>query len=85
MAELKTKVNDASVNKFLDSIEEEAKRKDSYLLFKMMQKATKNEARMWGTASSVLVTTIMSVKVVVKETGSLQDFRRANKISPSTC
>ena len=48
MAELKTKVNEGSVNKFLDSIEDEAKRKDSYLLFKMMEKATKNEAKMWG-------------------------------------
>jgi hypothetical protein len=48
MAELKTKVTQGSVNKFLDSIADEAKRKDSYLLFKMMQKATKNEARMWG-------------------------------------
>ncbi len=47
-AELKTKVNDANVTTFLDSIADEAKRKDSYLLFKMMQKATKNEARMWG-------------------------------------
>ena len=48
MAELKTKVTKGSVNKFLDSIADEAKRKDSYLLFKMMQKATKNEARLWG-------------------------------------
>ena len=48
MAELKTKVNDANVTTFLDSIEDEAKRKDSYLLFKMMQEATKNEAKMWG-------------------------------------
>ena len=48
MAELKTKVNEGSVNKFLDSIEDEAKRRDSHLLFKMMEKATKNEARMWG-------------------------------------
>ena len=48
MAELKTKVNEGSVNKFLDSIEDEAKRKDSQLLFKMMEKATKNEAKMWG-------------------------------------
>ena len=48
MAELKTKVNEGSVKKFLDSIEDEAKRKDSYLLFKMMEKATKDEARMWG-------------------------------------
>ena len=48
MAELKTKVTQGSVKKFLDGIAEEAKRKDSYLLFQMMQKATKNEARLWG-------------------------------------
>lgn len=48
MAELKTKVNEGSVKGFLDSIADESKRKDSYLLFQMMEKATKNEARMWG-------------------------------------
>jgi hypothetical protein len=48
MAELKTKVTQGSVQEFLDSIAEEAKRKDTYMLFNMMQKATKNEARMWG-------------------------------------
>lgn len=48
MAELKTKVTNGSVSNFLDGIADEAKRKDSYVLFEMMQKATKNEARMWG-------------------------------------
>ena len=48
MAELKTKVTKGSVKTFLDGIADEAKRKDSYLLFEMMQKATKDEARMWG-------------------------------------
>src|SRR5690349_1471871 len=48
MVELKTKVTDGSVSKFLDSIEDEAKRRDTYVPFNMMQKATKNEARMWG-------------------------------------
>lgn len=48
MAELKTKVNEGSVKGFLDSIADESKRKDSYLLFQMMEKATKNQARMWG-------------------------------------
>lgn len=48
MAELKTKVNDASVTKFLDSIEDETKRKDSYVILEMMRKATKAEPRMWG-------------------------------------
>ena len=48
MAEVKTKATKGSVTNFLDSIAEEAKRKDSYTLFTMMKKATKNEARMWG-------------------------------------
>ena len=48
MAELKTKVTQGSVTTFLDSIPDETKRKDSNLLFKMMQEATKDEARMWG-------------------------------------
>src|SRR5215207_4885470 len=48
MAELKTKVNTGSVHKFLDGIADEVKRRDSYLLLKMMEKATKDEARMWG-------------------------------------
>ncbi len=48
MAELKTKVNTASVKKFMDSIPDEAKRKDAYVLFNMLKKATKTEAKMWG-------------------------------------
>jgi tRNA(Arg) A34 adenosine deaminase TadA len=48
MAELKTKVNDGSVARFLDSIEDDAKRKDSLVLFEMMQKANTEEAKMWG-------------------------------------
>ncbi len=48
MAELKTKVTKGSVKKFLDSIADEAQRKDAYLLFKMLQQATKDKAKMWG-------------------------------------
>lgn len=48
MTELKTKVNEGSVIKFLDSIEDETKRKDSYVLFELMQKANTDEAKMWG-------------------------------------
>ena len=50
MAELKTKVNDASVVKFLRGITDEAKREDSYHLLEMMKKATKAEPKMWGTS-----------------------------------
>jgi hypothetical protein len=50
MAELKTKVNDASVTKFLDSIADEKKRADGYALLEMMQKATQTEPKMWGSS-----------------------------------
>ena len=48
MAENKTKQNDQSVTAFLDSIENNTKRTDSYELLKMMQTITKKEPKMWG-------------------------------------
>lgn len=50
MAELKTKKTDASVTKFLDSIADEKKRADAYTLLDMMQKASKQEPKMWGSS-----------------------------------
>ena len=48
MAELKTKVNDASVAEFLDRVADEVKRKDSQAILEMMRQATKAEPKMWG-------------------------------------
>ena len=48
MAELKTKLSDASVEVFLDGIADEAKRHDSYAILAMMQEVTGVEAKMWG-------------------------------------
>ena len=48
MAELKTKLSDASVEVFLDGIADEAKRRDSYAILAMMQEVTGVEAKMWG-------------------------------------
>jgi len=48
MAELKTKLNDASVEAFLDAVEDEQKRVDSYTLLKMMEKISGEPAKMWG-------------------------------------
>jgi len=48
MAEIKTKVNKASVEKFLAAIENPEKRKDSAIISKMMEKATKSKPEMWG-------------------------------------
>ena len=49
MAELKTKVNNASVEKFLQSFPENT-RKDGCTILEIMKKATKTEPKMWGTS-----------------------------------
>jgi len=48
MAELKTKLSDASVEAFLDRIDDERKRQDSYAILAMMQEVTGAKAKMWG-------------------------------------
>ena len=48
MAELKTKVNSASVVKFLSTIKDVEKRKDCSIISKMMERATKSKPEMWG-------------------------------------
>ena len=48
MAELKTKATEASVEKFLDGIDDEQMRRDCLALVDLMGKATKSPPRMWG-------------------------------------
>lgn len=51
MAELKTRVNDAaSVDAFIDSVEDEEKRRDCLQIMKMMKQAARAEPKMWGTS-----------------------------------
>jgi len=50
MAENKTKRNDSSVKDFLNSVPEEQKRKDAYLVLELMKKTTGLEPEMWGTS-----------------------------------
>ena len=50
MAEMKTKKTTASVEGFLNTIKDEQKRKDSFVILELMKKATKSEPKMWGTA-----------------------------------
>lgn len=50
MAELKTKVNDASVEKFISSVKDEGKIKDSLTLLDLMKKVMKGEPKMWGSS-----------------------------------
>ena len=47
-AEVKTKVNEASVERFLNSVAGEQARKDCFEILKMMKQATKEEPKMWG-------------------------------------
>ena len=50
MAELKTKVNEGDVTAFLNSVEDEKKRKDSFDVLKLMQEMSGEEPKMWGPA-----------------------------------
>lgn len=50
MAEMKTKVNDASVEEFLSKVEDEQKRRDSFEILKIMKRVTKKKPKMWGPA-----------------------------------
>ena len=46
--ELKTKLNDASVEDFLNTVSDEQIRADCFEIAKMMKQATKAEPKMWG-------------------------------------
>jgi len=50
MAELKTKLNDASVTDFLNTVKNEDQRKDGFEILKIMQQVTKQEPKMWGSS-----------------------------------
>jgi len=50
MAELKTKLNDASVLDFLNGVEDEQKRQDSFKILEIMQEVTGEEPKMWGSS-----------------------------------
>jgi len=48
MAELKTKENDQSVEAFLNTVEHNKRREDSFVLLKLMAEVTGERPRMWG-------------------------------------
>jgi hypothetical protein len=50
MTENKTKQTSASVEDFINSVKEEQKRKDSFVLLEMMKRATGEEPKMWGSS-----------------------------------
>ena len=48
MSDLKTKQNNRNVEDFLNSVENEQKRKDSFRVLEIMKELTGEEAKMWG-------------------------------------
>ena len=48
MAEMKTRQTGVSVSKFIESVDDEQRRKDARVLVRMMQAATGEKAKMWG-------------------------------------
>ncbi len=50
MAEPKTKKTNASVEKFLSTIEDETRRDDCFAVLELMKKITKSEPAMWGSS-----------------------------------
>ena len=79
-AELKTKKNEASVEDFLNEIEDETIREDCKKIAEMMQKATKQSRKCGARALSVLANINTNTHRDAKAIGCESDFRRANKI-----
>ena len=50
LAKVKTTENESSVDDFINTVPDEQKRKDSLVLIKLMQKATKEKPKMWGSS-----------------------------------
>ena len=50
MAENKTKATRSSVDAYIDSIDDESRRKDCEALARLMARATKQKPKMWGTS-----------------------------------
>jgi hypothetical protein len=50
LAQIKTKPTASSVTDFIDSIANEQQRKDSHAILRMMEKATKQKPKMWGSS-----------------------------------
>lgn len=49
-AKIKTAETTASVDDFVDQIKDDQKKKDTHTIMKMLEKATKQKPKMWGSA-----------------------------------
>ena len=50
LADIKTKPTESSVEDFINSIADEQQRRDSQAIIQMMEKATNEQAKMWGSS-----------------------------------
>jgi hypothetical protein len=50
LAVIKTKETNSSIEDFINSVKDEGKRKDSFTILKLMQKASKEKPKMWGSS-----------------------------------
>lgn len=50
LAIIKTQPSSSSVTGFIDSIADEQKRKDSYVILQLMEKATREKPTLWGSS-----------------------------------
>lgn len=50
LAEIKTKQTNTSVEAYINSIEDKQKASDSFAILQLMQKAAKEEPKMWGSS-----------------------------------
>lgn len=50
MSDLKTKKNEASVKGFLQSVENDKRREDSFVVLDLMKEVTGEKPTMWGTS-----------------------------------
>jgi hypothetical protein len=48
LAVIKTKANSSDVNDFINGLEDEQKKKDSFVILKLMEKAMEVKPKMWG-------------------------------------
>jgi len=50
LAQIKTKETGSSVEDFINSVKDEGQRKDSFIILKLMQNASKEKPKIWGSS-----------------------------------
>ena len=85
MSEVKTKVKEASVAKFLDSIPDDGQRARFARAARADATGDQDRAEDVGDISSASALIITSARAAGKAIGSWQAFRRANRTSRCTC